>query len=88
MRVHSKHSSHDEAPLRRAVRHPKRLEMLGYLAGAKVETDEIELAETLGLSLPLAKYHLGVLRCADLVVPTEGSGPGTTDRYVVSVAGS
>jgi DNA-binding IscR family transcriptional regulator len=62
--------------------------MLGHLAATKVGTAQAELAETLGLSLPLTKYHLGVLRCADLVVPTEGSGPGTTDRYVVSVAAS
>lgn len=60
--------------------------MLGYLAGTKVGTDETGLAETLGLSLSLARYHLGVLRCADLVVLTEGLGPGTTDRHVVSLA--
>jgi DNA-binding transcriptional ArsR family regulator len=86
MRDPGKHSSPDEVALRRAVRHPKRLEMLGALAGKRVGTDEAELAETLGLSLPLAKYHLAVLRCADLIAPAGDPEQGTAVRYVAAAS--
>lgn len=74
----------DHTALKRAIRHPKRLEILGYLAGKKAGTDEVELAEALGLTPPLVKYHLGVLRSADLVAYNE---PGTTGGDVVAIAG-
>jgi hypothetical protein len=61
--------------------------MLGYLAEKKTGIDQVELAKALGLGLPLVKYHLGVLHCADMVTPVEDSEPGTTGRYVV-VAGA
>lgn len=80
----SKQPSNDTA-LKRAVRHPKRLEMLGYLAGKENGTEEDELTEVLGLTPPLVKYHLGVLRSADLVAHVEGAAHGATDRYVVAM---
>jgi DNA-binding transcriptional ArsR family regulator len=82
----SEHSSPDEAALRRAVRHPKRLEMLGALAGEKVGADEVELAETLGLSIPLARYHLRILCCADLIASAGEQGQGTATRYVAAAS--
>jgi DNA-binding transcriptional ArsR family regulator len=88
MRGQGKQSTHDETALNRAVRHPKRLEMLGYLAGSKTGMEEVELADALGLTPPLVKYHLGVLESADLVAHVEDSAPGTTDRYVVAIAGA
>lgn len=85
MRGEGKQTSPDETALKRAVRHPKRLEMLGYLAGRKIGTGDAELANALGLSLPLTKYHLKVLQGADLVAHVENSG--TADRYVVAATG-
>jgi DNA-binding transcriptional ArsR family regulator len=87
MQGKSKKSRSQDTALKRAVSHPRRLEMLGYLAGEKAGIDQVELAEALGLGLPLVKYHLGVLYCADMVTPVEGSESGTIDRYVV-VAGA
>jgi DNA-binding transcriptional ArsR family regulator len=80
----SKQPPNDTA-LKRAIRHPKRLELLGYLAGKKSGTEEDELAEVLGLTPPLVKYHLGVLQSADLVAYVEESARGAADRYIVAV---
>lgn len=74
----------DDTALKRAVRHPKRLELLGYLAGKKSGTEEKELAEVLGLTPPLVKYHLKVLRSADLVARVEEFARGAADRYIVA----
>ena len=87
MQGQSKESSSQDTALKRAVSHPKRLEMLGYLAGKKTGIDRVGLAEALGLNLSLVKYHLGVLCSADMVAYVEGPEPGTIDRYVV-VAGA
>lgn len=86
MRNGSKQPPNDTA-LKQAVRHPKRLELLGYLAGNKTGMEEVELAEVLGLTPPLVKYHLRVLQSADLVAHLEDSEPGRTNRYVVAIAG-
>ncbi|HEX7244218.1 MAG TPA: helix-turn-helix domain-containing protein [Solirubrobacterales bacterium] len=81
----SKQSPNDTS-LKRAVGHPKRLEMLGYLAaGRKKGMEEDELADALGLTPPLVKYHLGVLQSADLVAHVEESARGAVDRYIVAV---
>lgn len=85
MQAEGKQSSHEETALKRAVRHPKRLELLGYLAGEKTGMEEVELAEALGLTPPLVKYHLEVLRSADLVAHVEGSVGEAADRYIVAV---
>jgi DNA-binding transcriptional ArsR family regulator len=68
--------------LERALSHPKRLEMLGYLAQKKgVGTDEAELIEALDLALPRVKYHLLVLQSADLIAHV---GRETAGRYVAA----
>ncbi len=84
MRNDSKQSP-DHTALKRAIRHPKRRKLLDYLARKKIGTEEAELAEALGLTLPLVRYHLEVLQSADLVAHVEDSEP--TDRYVVALAG-
>jgi predicted transcriptional regulator len=58
--------------------------MLGYLAGEKAGIGETELAEVLGLRLPLVKYHLRVLQSAELVTHVEDPQPSAAERYVVS----
>jgi hypothetical protein len=60
--------------------------MLGALAGKKVGTDEEELAETIGLSFPLTKYHLGVLRCANLIASVGDREQGAAARYVAAAS--
>ncbi|HXR31517.1 MAG TPA: helix-turn-helix domain-containing protein [Solirubrobacterales bacterium] len=77
----------EDTALKRAVCHPKRLELLGYLVGNKTGMEEVELVEALGLAPPLVKYHLRVLQSADLVAHVEDSEPGATGGYVVAVAG-
>lgn len=71
--------------IKRALSHPKRLEMLGYLTGKEGGTEEDELADALGLTPPLVKYHLGVLQSADLVAYVEGSARRAAGRYIVAV---
>jgi DNA-binding transcriptional ArsR family regulator len=53
----------------RALAHPKRTEILGYLKQkrGKEGADGSELADSLGLSKVQVKYHLAVLRDADLI---------------------
>ncbi len=84
MRNASKQPSNDTA-LKRAVDHPKRLELLGYLAGKKSGTEEDELAEVLGLTLPLVRYHLGILQSADLVAHVGDSAREVADHYIVTM---
>ncbi len=50
----------------RALAHPKRTEILSYLK-QKRGGDRSELADSLGLSGVQLKYHLAVLRDADLI---------------------
>jgi len=52
----------------RALAHPKRTEILDYLKPrGKEGTGRGELADSLGLSKAQLKYHLAVLRDADLI---------------------
>jgi DNA-binding transcriptional ArsR family regulator len=83
MRNHSKQPTSDEPALRQAVRHPKRLEILGYLAEKRVGVDETVLANALDLSLLLVKYHLRILQSADLVVSVDRD-PGASERYIAA----
>lgn len=87
MQGQSKESSAQDTVVKQAISHPKRLEMLGYLAGKKTGIDQVELAEALNLNPPLVNYHLRVLQSADLVAPVEDSEPGAIDRYAVVAAG-
>ncbi len=67
MQDDGKHPQTDPV-LEQARSHPKRLEMLRYLVQKKgTGTDEAELVEALDLSAPRVKYHLLVLRSADLI---------------------
>jgi hypothetical protein len=68
----------------RALSHPTRTAALLYLMHKRGEaTDETELAESLGLSLPATKYHLTVLLNSNLITCVE---TGTTERYIAATA--
>lgn len=58
-----------DAQTQRALAHPKRTEILSYLMQKSGEAgaDENQLADSLGLSTVQVKYHLAILRDADLV---------------------
>jgi DNA-binding MarR family transcriptional regulator len=59
--------------LEQALSHPKRLDILGYLVKKRgTGTGQEELSEALGLSAPRVKYHLLVLRGADLIAHVDG----------------
>ena len=73
--------------LQRALSHPRRTAMLGYLMRKRDGgTDEVELAGALGLSVPGARYHLRVLHDADLIADVGDRRPGTTGRYIVAAS--
>lgn len=55
---------------RQVLSHPMRSEMLACIT-RKGTADAVELADELGLSTARAKYHLLVLRNADLVEPID-----------------
>jgi DNA-binding transcriptional ArsR family regulator len=59
-----------DALFRRALAHPMRTEILAYLMRERggEGTDEVELADSLGLTIAGVKYHLGVLGDAELIV--------------------
>ncbi|MFZ0436177.1 MAG: winged helix-turn-helix domain-containing protein [Chthoniobacterales bacterium] len=55
--------------LERALSHPRRTEIFSYLMQKRGSgTDREELVEALGLPAPRVRYHLLVLREADLIV--------------------
>jgi DNA-binding transcriptional ArsR family regulator len=57
--------------LKRALSHPDRREALGYLMGSGEGVSESELADVLDLGRARLKYHLTVLRNADLIAEIE-----------------
>jgi len=73
----------EDTALKRAVRHPRRLQILGFLAGSEAGRDESDLAEALGEPPARLRYHLKVLQSADLVAHV-GDGEGA-ERYAVAV---
>ncbi|HEY7950820.1 MAG TPA: helix-turn-helix domain-containing protein [Solirubrobacterales bacterium] len=76
-----------ELALKRALEHPKRLEIFGYLI-QKDGADEAKLVEALDLTVPKVKYHLTVLHDAGLIVQVEGGDHGQAGRsYVAASAG-
>ncbi|MGE5283008.1 MAG: ArsR/SmtB family transcription factor [Chloroflexota bacterium] len=75
--------SAEEAALKRALAHPRRLEILSFLT-QKRGCAEAHMADELGLAFPLVAYHVRVLESADLVADTENPEQGATDRYVVA----
>lgn len=73
--------------IRRALSHPKRTAMLGYLMQKRGRgTEEAELADALGLSMVRVRYHLTVLRDADLISDVGDRGPGTAERYIAAAS--
>jgi DNA-binding transcriptional ArsR family regulator len=72
--------------LERALSHPKRLAMFGYLMEKRGTGTEEELVEALDLPAPRVKYHLLVLRGADLIAHIEVQGRGTADRYIATAS--
>jgi DNA-binding transcriptional ArsR family regulator len=70
--------------IKRALSHPKRLEMLGYLRQKGTGTDEAELVTALGLDAPRVKYHLSVLQSAGLIAHIDDRKQETTGRYVAA----
>jgi DNA-binding transcriptional ArsR family regulator len=80
--------SHAIDPLiRRALSHPRRTTMLGYLMQRRSRgTDEAELADALDLTMPSVRYHLTVLRDYDLITHIGDQEPGTTARYVAAAS--
>lgn len=84
MQGQSKQPNPSEPAIRRALGHPKRLEIFGYLT-QKGGADEAELVGTLGLTAPVVSYHLEVLRDADLIVRVEGGDHGQSGHsYTVA----
>jgi len=68
MQDEGKQPSPKDPVLERALSHPKRLAMLGYLMEKRgTGTEEEELVEALGLPASRVKYHLSVLQGADLI---------------------
>jgi len=65
----------------RALSHPERFEMLDCIKQRKTGVSEGELADALGLSRAKVRYHLTVLRNAELVERPDSAG----GRYVAVV---
>lgn len=83
MQGKGKHSQTDPV-LERALSHPKRLEMLGYLRQKRgMGTDEAELVEALELSAPKVGYHLLVLQSANLIAHVDDLEQG---RYIATAS--
>ncbi|MFL5901039.1 MAG: winged helix-turn-helix domain-containing protein [Solirubrobacterales bacterium] len=71
----------------RALSHPKRLAMLGYLMEKRgTGTEEEELVEVLDLPAPRVKYHLTVLQSADLIAHVDDLEQGTASRYIAAAS--
>ena len=74
--------------LKRALSHPDRREILGYLMGSAEETSTSELADALDLDAAKVSYHLKVLRDADLVMQAEeAQGQGERTYLAAGMAG-
>ena len=82
----SKQPNSSEPTIKRALGHPKRVEMLGCLMQKGAGMDEGELAEALGLTFPLVKYHLMVLHSADLVAQVDDGETGNSGRSYIAAA--
>jgi len=70
--------------LKGALAHPDRREVLGYLLGSAEGTSERELAGALGLSEAKIKYHLTVLRGADLVMQVDDDQGREQSAYIAA----
>jgi DNA-binding transcriptional ArsR family regulator len=70
--------------LKRALSTPKRVEVLGYLMKKRKGTSEGELADALGMTVPLALYHLRVLHDAELIAHVEDGEQGEAERSFIA----
>lgn len=77
-----------DARFKRALSHPKRVEILDYLIQKKdvTGTSERELSSALGLGIRLVEYHLKVLHDADLIAHVEDGGEGKIGCSFVATA--
>ncbi len=79
---------HTTRLLKGALSHPARQEILGYLMGSAEPMSKGDLADVLDIGEAKVKYHLKVLRDADLVVQDEeGQGQGEQAYLAVGMAG-
>jgi DNA-binding transcriptional ArsR family regulator len=86
MHDEGKQSNPSGSALKRALSHPRRLEILDCLMQKKgVGTDEADLAEALDLSAPRVRYHLSVLQSADLISLVSDQ---EQDRYIAAASAS
>jgi DNA-binding transcriptional ArsR family regulator len=83
MQNQAKKINAEAAALKRALCHPRRLEILSFLIRRHGGAEAGSLAEELDLTLAQATYHLKVLEGAALVADADSLGQGTTNRYVV-----
>lgn len=75
--------------LKGALSHPDRKEILGYLMGRAGPMSEGDLARVLDIGEAKVKYHLTVLRDAELVMQVEeGQGQGEHAYVAAGMAGS
>lgn len=72
------------ALVEQALSHPDRVEMLGRIEQRNTGIEEVELADALGMTRAKAKYHLAVLRNAELVAPADRE----SDLYVLAGSGA
>jgi Helix-turn-helix domain len=77
MHGEGKQSRPKDPILKRVLSHPCRLAVLDYLMQKReTGTDEEELVEVLDLPAPKVKYHLLVLRGADLIARADDPAQG------------
>jgi len=82
-------SKQSNVMIRRALSHPTRRALLGYLIQTLSSgTNEVELADALDLTMPTVRYHLVVLRDSDLITQIGDRKPGVTARYVSTTSES
>lgn len=79
-----------DAQIQRALAHPQRMAVLGYLRQKRGEegTDEAELADSLDLTTAKVKYHLLVLCGAALTSHVDDLVPGATGRFIAAALAS
>jgi helix-turn-helix protein len=76
-------------PLRRALEHPRRLEIFLFLADRSdgQATSEQELVEVFDMGIRLVEYHLKVLEDADLIANVfDEQAPEPTHGFVAAAA--
>ncbi len=83
MQGHSKQPDPPDPAIRRALGHPTRLEILGYLT-EKGGADEAALVEALDLVAPRARYHLAILRDAALIARVASGDPGRSGSMYIA----